>query len=89
MCELIMNFLRGIKKSFDGKDYLRKINQCNTCGKPSFFSSCLSCETSQAYEGWGKKWPGHKDVETQQTLQEMVTIIQYVQIKNVKNAKNN
>lgn len=50
-----MNFLKQLKKSFDGKDYLREINQCNICGKPSFFDSCLACETSDAYEGWDKK----------------------------------
>ena len=55
MCELIMNFFRNLKKSFDGKDRLRHINQCMTCGKPSFFNSCLECETSDAYEGWEKK----------------------------------
>lgn len=55
MCELIMNFFRNIKKSFDGKDRLRNINQCHVCGKPSFFDSCLACETSDAYEGWEKK----------------------------------
>ncbi len=55
MCELIMNFLKKLKKSFDGKDYLRNINQCITCGKPSFFSTCLMCETNDAYEGWDKK----------------------------------
>jgi len=69
MCELIMNFFRNIKKSFDGKNRLRHINQCHVCGKPSFFDSCLACETSDAYEGWEKEWPGHKDVATHQTLQ--------------------
>ena len=50
-----MNFLKGLKKSFDGKDYLREINTCDKCGKPSFFASCLKCETDDAYRGWGKK----------------------------------
>ena len=55
MCELIMNFFRNLKKSFDGKDRLRHINQCMTCGKPSFFDSCLTCETDDAYRGWNKE----------------------------------
>ena len=55
MCKIIMNFLKQLKKSFDGKDYLREINQCHYCGKPSFFSTCLMCETNDAYEGWEKK----------------------------------
>ena len=52
---MIVNFVKGLKKSFDGKDYLREINQCDKCGKPSFFASCLKCETDDAYRGWGKK----------------------------------
>jgi hypothetical protein len=51
----ISNFINGLKKSFDGKDYLREINQCDRCGKPSFFDSCLKCETDDAYRGWNKK----------------------------------
>lgn len=47
------NFCKGLKKSFSGEDYLRDINQCVKCGKPSFFSSCLKCETDDAYRGWG------------------------------------
>lgn len=50
----IHNFIGGLKKSFSGKDYLRDINQCNKCGKPSFFNSCLKCETDEAYEGYYK-----------------------------------
>lgn len=51
----LRNFVRGLQKSFSGKDYLRDINQCKACGKPSFFASCLKCETDDAYRGWGKK----------------------------------
>jgi len=52
---IISNFINGLKKSFDGKDYLRDINQCNQCGKPSFFDSCLKCEIDEAYRGYNKK----------------------------------
>jgi len=51
---VIKEFINGLRKSFSGKDYLRNINQCDKCGKPSFFSSCLLCETEEAYRGWGK-----------------------------------
>jgi hypothetical protein len=50
----IKGFINGLKKSFSGKDYLREINQCDKCGKPSFFGSCLKCETDEAYRGWNK-----------------------------------
>ena len=52
---IFTNFINGLKKSFSGRDYLRNINQCEMCGKPSFFSTCLKCETDQAYRGWNKK----------------------------------
>jgi ribosomal protein S14 len=58
MAGLLDGFLKGLKKSFNGKDYLRNINQCNMCGRPSFFSSCLKCEVDEAYKGY--KYP-HKD----------------------------
>lgn len=48
------NFIGGLRKSFSGKDYLRDINQCEKCGKPSFFSTCLKCEVDDAYRGYGK-----------------------------------
>ena len=51
---VIKEFINGLRKSFSGKDYLREINQCDKCGKPSFFSSCLLCETEEAFRGWGK-----------------------------------
>jgi hypothetical protein len=52
---IFSNFIKGLKKSFSGKDYLREINQCDKCGNPSFFGTCLKCETDEAYRGWGKK----------------------------------
>jgi len=48
------NFIEGLKKSFSGKDYLREINQCHTCGKPSFFGNYLKCEIDEAYKGYNK-----------------------------------
>ena len=53
MLSIITGFINGLKKSFSGKDYLRNINQCDKCGKPSFFKSCLKCETDEAYRGYG------------------------------------
>jgi hypothetical protein len=50
---MIRGLINGLKKSFSGKDYLRNINQCDKCGKPSFFKSCLKCETDEAYRGYG------------------------------------
>ena len=52
---IVSNFIKGLKKSFNGKDYLRDINKCDKCGKPSFFNSCLKCETDEAYRGWNQK----------------------------------
>ncbi len=51
---IISNFIKGLKKSFDGKDYLRKLNTCDTCGKSSFMYRCLKCEVDEAYRGWNK-----------------------------------
>ena len=51
---LITNFIKGLKKSFSGKDYLREINQCDKCGKPSFMYRCLKCEVDEAYRGFNK-----------------------------------
>lgn len=48
------NFINGLRKSFSGKDYTREINECNSCGLPSFFSSCLKCEIDEAYIGYSK-----------------------------------
>jgi len=55
MSWLLSGFLNGLKKSFSGRDFLRDINQCEKCGKPSFFSSCLKCEVDDAYKGWNKQ----------------------------------
>ena len=52
---MINNFVRGLKKSFDGKDYLRDLDRCTECGKPSYFTVCLKCEVDAAYRGWDKK----------------------------------
>jgi hypothetical protein len=52
---VLRNFIRGLIKSFNGKDYLRKINSCDTCGKPSFMYRCLKCEMDEAYRGYGKE----------------------------------
>ena len=54
MSWLLSGFLTGLKKSFSGRDFLRNVNQCVNCGKPSFFSTCLKCETDDAYKGWNK-----------------------------------
>lgn len=54
MCQVLMNLYNNIKKLFIEKDYLRNMKQCNRCGKPCLFNSCLSCETDEAYRGWGK-----------------------------------
>ena len=50
----LSGFIEGLRKSFSGKDCLRDVNQCNSCGRPSFFDSCLKCETDEAYRGWNK-----------------------------------
>ncbi len=55
MSWLLSGFIKGLKKSFSGRDFLRDINQCEKCGKPSFFSSCLKCETDEAYKGFERK----------------------------------
>ena len=54
MSWLLSGFIKGLKKSFSGRDFLRDINQCDKCGSPSFFDSCLKCETDDAYRGWNK-----------------------------------
>lgn len=54
MYKLITVLIKGLKKSFDWKGYLKRINQCNNCGKPSFFDSCLKCEVDEAYRGYMK-----------------------------------
>jgi len=48
---IITNFLRGLRKSFDGKDHLREIYQCKDCGKPSWTLQCQICEMKDVYNG--------------------------------------
>ena len=55
MSGLLSGFLNGLRKSFSGKDFLRDIYKCNVCGEPSFFGSCLKCETDDAYRRSNKK----------------------------------
>ena len=52
---ILTNFINGLKKSFDGKDYLRDIGDCDKCGRPSFFKSCLYCETERSYDDENSK----------------------------------
>lgn len=47
---IFTNFIDGLKKSFSGKQYLRDLNKCERCGKPSFFKWCLYCETEFRYK---------------------------------------
>jgi len=47
---IVSNFIRGLKKSFNGKDYLRELNKCKVCNKPAFTNICLYCKTKQDYE---------------------------------------
>jgi hypothetical protein len=62
MSNYLSSFIRGLRKSFNGKDYLRDINQCDKCGKPSFFGTCLKCETDEAYKKSNKdKFMGKYD----------------------------
>lgn len=53
--KIFKNFINGLKKSFDGKDHLRKLNKCYMCGESSFMHHCLKCEMDEAYKGWNKK----------------------------------
>lgn len=47
---IITNFINGLRKSFNGKDYLREINQCKACGKPAYTNVCLYCRTISDYK---------------------------------------
>jgi hypothetical protein len=47
---ILTNFINGLRKSFDGKDYLREINQCKTCKNPAYTSVCLYCSTVSDYK---------------------------------------
>jgi hypothetical protein len=49
---MFKGFIDGLKKSFSGKDYTRKLNKCEKCGKPAFFSTCLKCEVDEAFRGF-------------------------------------
>ena len=49
------SFVNGLKKSFSGRDYLRDICQCDKCGKPSFSTTCLYCETVRSYDDENNK----------------------------------
>lgn len=54
MSNLFSGFIEGLKKSFSGKTYTRKLNICKECGKDSFFGTCLKCEVDNSYKGYGK-----------------------------------
>jgi hypothetical protein len=49
MVNILNKFLNSLSKSFDGKDHLREINQCEVCNEPSFTHICLYCKTQQDY----------------------------------------
>jgi len=52
MIYMFDKFIKGIKKSFDGKTYIRKLYKCNLCGKDSYMHTCLQCEIDDAYRGF-------------------------------------
>ena len=42
---LFSGFINGLKKSFSGKRYSRKLSKCMICGEPCFSDwICLNCE---------------------------------------------
>jgi len=42
---MLKGFINGLKKSFSGKRYTRKLNKCMICGNPCFSQwICLDCE---------------------------------------------
>ena len=47
---VLTKFLNSLRKSFDGKDHLREINQCETCGRPAFTNVCGYCRTKSHYK---------------------------------------
>ena len=49
---ILSGFINGLKKSFSGESFVRKINVCDMCKKPSFMYRCLKCETDESYRGW-------------------------------------
>ena len=46
---IFTNFINGLRKSFSGKDYLRDVDICVVCNRPSFSTTCLQCETDGAF----------------------------------------
>ena len=51
---IFSNFIKGLKKSFDGKDQLREINKCDICGKPSFSKGGQRCGLEFKYRSQRK-----------------------------------
>ena len=47
---ILTRFFNGLKKSFDGKDYLREINKCEICYEPSYTNICGYCRTKSHYK---------------------------------------
>jgi len=42
---LFSGFIQGLRKSFSGKRYSRKLSKCMICGEPCFSDwICLNCE---------------------------------------------
>ena len=48
---ILRNFLKGLRKSFDGKDYLREVHRCKDCGEKSWSIQCQVCEMKDVYNG--------------------------------------
>lgn len=48
-------FIKGLKKSFSGKDYLREPNVCVECSLPAFGSRCQFCILKKLYAQETKK----------------------------------
>lgn len=48
---MLRNFLKGLRKSFDGKDYLREVHRCKDCGEKSWSIQCQVCEMKDVYNG--------------------------------------
>lgn len=44
---ILTNFIKGLKKSFDGKDYLREVGKCKCwcgCDELAFSTWCQTCQ---------------------------------------------
>lgn len=52
---ILDGLINGLKKSFNGKSYLRKLNKCDKCGKDSYMYRCLKCEVDEAYRGYNDR----------------------------------